>query len=136
MSEYEKQARDFLKKFNLKVSATFLDYQPPQWDKESYNRRRYRIRITRKDTGKSLTFIFWDSIANDQEGKRPSAYDLLACTGSESYLYEDFEDFCSSFGYDADSRKAEATWKRAKKFAERINHFFTERELEQLREIQ
>ena len=40
----------------------------------------------------------------------PSVADLLGCLSSEASSYEqarDFADFCSEFGYDTDSRKAE-----------------------------
>jgi len=41
-----------------------------------------------------------------------------ADAGSES-----FEDFCGSFGYDEDSRKAEKIWKACKKIAPQIKRF-------------
>ena len=136
MSEYEKQAQDFLKKFGLKISATQRDTNPPAWEeKPEYNRYRYRVKVTRKSTGKSLSFQFWDSINAYMKNKRPTAYDLLACLGSESYPQPDFKGFCGDFGYDEDSRKAHALWGRVKRFAERINGFFTDAELEDLREI-
>lgn len=136
MSEYDKQAQAFLNKFGLKVSVTYLDNNPPAWDEEqSHDRLRYRVTIQRKDTHKSLSFIFWDSIANAERGERPKPYDVLASTSAESHIYDDFEDFCSEFGYSTDSRKAERTWKNIDKFAKRINAFFSEEELETLREI-
>jgi len=59
----------------------------------------------------------------------------LTCVSSDSNVYDSFEDFCGEFGYDTDSRKAEGTWKKVKKFADRINAFFTETELEEFQEI-
>lgn len=137
MSEYDKQAETFLNHFNLAVKIAYLDNNPPQWDEDQgHNRLRYRVTIQRKDTRKSLSFIFWDSIANAEKGERPTPYDILTCVSSDSNVYDSFEDFCGEFGYDTDSRKAEGTWKKVKKFADRINDFFTETELEELREIQ
>jgi len=136
MSEYDKQAEVFLRHSNLAVKITYLDNNPPQWDEnQSHDRLRYRVTIQRKNSGQSFSFIFWDSIANAEKGERPTPYDVLTCASSESYVYDSFEDFCGAFGYDTDSRKAEGTWKKVKKFADRINAFFSETELEELREI-
>jgi len=136
ISEYDKQAETFLKHCNLAVKIAYLDNNPPQWDEDQgHDRLRYRVTIQRKDTHKSLSFIFWDSIANAEKGERPTPYDVLTCVSSDSNVYDSFEDFCGEFGYDTDSRKAEGTWKKVKKFADRINAFFTETELEEFQEI-
>jgi len=136
ISEYDKQAELFLKHFNLAVKIAYLDNNPPPWDEDqSHNRLRYRVTIQRKDTHKSLSFTFWDSIANAEKGERSTAYDVLGCVSSDSNTYDSFEDFCGELGYDTDSRKAETTYKGVKKFADRINAFFSETELEELREI-
>ena len=137
LSEYDKKAEAFLKHFNLAVKIKYLDNNPPDWDEDQgHNRLRYRITIQRKDTRKSLSFIFWDSIANAEKGEQPTSYDVLTCVSSDSYDPNTFEDFCGEFGYSTDSRKAETTYKHVKKFADRINAFFSEPELEELREIQ
>jgi hypothetical protein len=137
LDEYEKQAKDFLEKFGLKASATYVSHEPPAWDeKQEYIRPKYRVRISRKKTRKSLTFNFWDSIANDQKGIRPSAYSVLACISSDQYCPDTFKDFCSDYGYDTDSIKVLKTFKVCSKFARRIRNFFTETELEELSEIQ
>ncbi len=136
VSEYDKQAEAFLNHWNLSVIITHLDNNPPSWDEDQgHNRLRYRITIKRKDRHKSLTFIFWDSIANAEKGERPTAYDVLACASADSNDPGTFEDFCGEFGYDTDSRKAEGIYKRVKKFADRLNAFFSEAELEELQEI-
>lgn len=63
----------------------------------------------------------------------PNAYDILACLFP---VYEDtFEDFCNSFGYDADSRTAEDTYKRCIEQDRQLCKLFSHEELEQLAEI-
>ncbi len=64
----------------------------------------------------------------------PSAYDILACI--EKYPVYDFEDFCSNYGHDSDSRSAYKTYKAVKREWENISKLFTASELEALREIQ
>lgn len=64
----------------------------------------------------------------------PSAYDLLTClTKSDPGT---FEDFCSEFGYDTDSRRAEKVYNAVKKEWDDVNGFFSDAELDELQEIQ
>lgn len=65
---------------------------------------------------------------------KPTAYDVLACL---SPLYEDtLEDFCSSYGYDADSRTAERIFNACKEQDRNLRKLFTHAEIDQLTEIQ
>lgn len=76
------------------------------------------------------------SVKNDsiRRPKAPTAYDILACL--QKYPVYSFEDFCSEYGYDVDSRKAYKTYKAVKREWENICILFTDAEIEQLREIQ
>lgn len=65
----------------------------------------------------------------------PTDYSLLSCMASDSYCAGSFEDWCDSFGYDTDSRKALNTFLMCQKIAFNIIRFFTEAELEQLQQI-
>lgn len=82
-----------------------------------------------------LTFQFWGSIADAEKGEHPSAYDVLACVSSDANTPETFKDFCSDYGYDEDSRRTFALFKRCDRFARRIRAFFTDAEREELAEI-
>ena len=65
----------------------------------------------------------------------PTAYDILTCI--TKYDPGTFEDFCSDFGYDTDSRSAKKTWKAVCKEWKNISKLFPEPEvLEALSEIQ
>lgn len=87
------------------------------------------------DSRRSISFDFWNSLHDVQQGKSPTAYDVLACVSGDVYSPETFEDFCSEYGYDADSRKAEQTFKAVDKFARKLRAFFSESEIEALSEI-
>jgi hypothetical protein len=64
----------------------------------------------------------------------PSAYDVLTClTKCDPGT---FENFCSDFGYDTDSRKAERTYKAVCDEWEQVSKLFNEQEIELLQEIQ
>jgi len=137
VSEYDKQAQVFLEKVGIVAVITYLDNNPPAWDKDTHDHNHYRVTLRRKDGDKErFVFQFWDSIANSNSGEKPTAYDVLSCVSSETTIYDDFAEFCSEFGYDQDSRKAEQLWKTYDKQSRKLNDFFTEEELEDLRQIQ
>jgi hypothetical protein len=56
-------------------------------------------------------------------------YSVLCCMRSDSYIPEEFEDFCSEFGYDTDSRKAETTHRACIAQSRKIHSLFTDSEL-------
>ncbi len=136
LSEYDKQAQAFLDKCGLAITITYLDNKSPNWDEDNRNHNHYRVTLRRKKGGKErFVFQFWDSIVNSEKGTKPTAYDVLSCISGETTVCDSFEDFCSEFGYDQDSRKAEQTWKGYNKQSRKINSFFNQEELEALSEI-
>jgi len=63
----------------------------------------------------------------------PSSYSVLACM---DVLYEDtFKDFCSSLGYDEDSKKAEKIYNACIEQDRQLRRIFTHEQLGQLQEI-
>lgn len=72
-----------------------------------------------------------DKIILPQE---PTAYSILACL--TKYDPGTFEDFCSEFGYDEDSKKAEKTYNAVKDEYLHVISLFNEKEIDQLQEIQ
>lgn len=62
--------------------------------------------------------------------KEPTMYDVLTCL--QKYDVGSFEDFCSEFGYDDDSRKAKKTYKAVVKEYDKVCSLFNEQELEVL----
>ena len=99
---------------NFIISESFIGGKPSSWDLNNENYHKVTIKNT--ENGKKTSFDFWCSIVQPTFKKE---YDLLnafycflsdAISGTMS-----FEDFCSEFGYDIDSRRAEKTWKACKK---------------------
>jgi len=68
------------------------------------------------------------------KGLPPTAYDVLTCL--TKYDPGTFEDFCSNYGYDTDSRKAEKIYKEVCDEWLNVAKLFTDAEIEQLQEIQ
>ena len=127
-TDYQKQAIGFLKETGTTFTSTFKthDFYFPE-DKET----RDIYNITLKNDRHRYRFTFGQSIAS--AGKHPTAYDVLACL--QKYDPETFEDFCHSFGFDSDSRKAYKTYKAVMKEWKNIELLFTPEQIEQLQEI-
>lgn len=63
----------------------------------------------------------------------PSAYSILACL--TKYDPGTLENFCSDYGYDEDSRKAEKVYHAVKEEFSNVCKLFSDSEIEQLAEI-
>ena len=102
MNEYEQQANDFLKSVNASIKMEYLEHRP-YFPHEKDSRDIYKVRIRRK--GKQMTFTFGANL----NGDKPTASYILACL--TKYDPGTFDDFCSDYGYDTDSREAERIYK-------------------------
>jgi hypothetical protein len=151
MNEYTKQANDFLTKAKAEIKAEKIGHFPYfEGDKES--RDVYQITITREGK-RPWAFKFGQSIANSltdhnkrkmenmdfagrikfqKSFKAPNAYDVLASI--TKYDPDTFENFCSDFGYDTDSRKAEKMYFAVQKEFSECNRMFSDM-MEELQEI-
>ena len=69
----------------------------------------------------------------NKDFKTPSAYDVLASL--TSYDPDTFKEFCSSYGYDEDSRKAEAIYKKVVEEWNNIKMLWNDEEIKKLQEI-
>jgi len=132
-SDYEIQARDFLKKWGIKFSVRktnsgkcplFCD------DSKHIHGDEHRIKLVRHLTGKRLEFPFWNSLNDSQKGKEPTCYDVLACISSDLHCPETFEEFCSEYGDNTDSRKALALFRRCDSFGRKLRAFFDNEEMQ------
>lgn len=74
-----------------------------------------------------------DSV-DKRPGTKPSAYDILSCL--TKYDPETFEDFCSNFGYDTDSRKAEGIYNSVVKEYKELKKLYSADELALMAKIQ
>jgi hypothetical protein len=136
MDKYNKQAVDFLHKYGLTLSIReSVPQEPPEWrkDKDGHG-TQYWCKLTNKE-GKHYGFYFWDSIKNKQDGKRPRAYDVLACLDT----YSDgstFQDFCNDFGYDTDSIRASQIFDAVQKQVAGLKNILSSEALDEINEIQ
>ena len=127
MSEYEKQAQDFLESTGTELTVTYKgDRKYFPGDRE----KRAVFEFTMCRDGKKYVGTFGQSImAGD---KMPSDYDILACL---DYWEGNFEDFCGEYGYSDDSISALNTYNAVIKQSVGLKELFTFYELEKLGEI-
>lgn len=74
-------------------------------------------------TKRKLTVYF--SMGYGHHGAEPKAAEVLSCLADDASGSDDhsFEDWCSEYGYDTDSRKAERIWKACQHSAKRLRSF-------------
>lgn len=73
------------------------------------NWQAHEWKVTLRYERRRLTVPFFQGMGHSKE---PSAADVISCLCSDARAGEEpFEEFCSNFGYDSDSRKAWDTWK-------------------------
>lgn len=104
---------------NFKISAEYDGKKVAGWD--ANNDRHNKVTVKNLDNGKRTSFDFWGSVVNPRV---ESEYDLLNafyCFVSDALAGVDsFENFCSEFGYDTDSRNAEKIWKACKRSTDKF----------------
>lgn len=126
---YQKQANDFAKKHGIKLSFIGSPEYKTYFNEDKQFRFVFKCKLSRGK--KSFTFDFGQSTA--EKDKEPTMYDILVCLTKSDV--GDFEDFCSEFGYDNDSRNAEKTYKAVVKEFKNVDNLFGDI-LEELQEIQ
>lgn len=158
MSEYQEQALEFLKTCNATMQIAFSHIGKNENWKDNELREIYNFTITTTRGSYSSTFYdcihhlkrkeqikkslkdIWttpvrDKIAMQKEykGLFPNEYDILACV--QKYDPGIFEDFCSEYGYDEDSKTAERIYFACQKEYGGLCKIFTQNQLELLQEI-
>lgn len=130
MSELRENAKEICKKHGITMKVGFPKYGSVDWDNKDHD--HYRFLVTIRKDGKSMRVMYTQSVA--QGSTPPDEYDIIACITKNDP--GSFEDFCSEFGYDTDSRSAERTYKAVKREWGKVIRVFGEGEcLDDLREI-
>lgn len=92
----------------------------------------FRVTVTRKDTGKKMTFSFYDNYENN--AKLTWMLECLIMDRRAFIDYRRFEEFCWAFGYDIDKPESRKVYQGCKEESKKLSEFFTRRELEVLNE--
>lgn len=136
MSEYVKQARDFLESCGAKMEINYLHKEIPDWGDNKPRNKYLFVIITPLGM---LHDYFYDSLSNTERGIYDvNEYDILACL--EKYDVGTIDDFVSEFGCEVhkwdDVRRIERTYKAVVRRYKRLCEIFTPEQMEELREIQ
>lgn len=152
---YLQQARDFLYETKSKMVVKFLENNF-YFSDDKTKRDIYQITLTRgkrkfvfrfgqsiKASGK---FICWENPSYTSQVKvlgadcslnmdyaEPSEYDVLVCL--TKYEVGTFENFCTDFGYDVDSRSAEKIYQAVVNEYQSLCTLYNDKELEKLQQI-
>lgn len=118
-TDYQKQATDFSAKYGVELEIGNPDFKHHfEDDKEP----RYVFPCILSRNGETYIFDFGQSIASGAE--EPTMYDVLTVlTKGDPGT---FEDFCSEYGYDEDSRKAERTYDGVKEEWANVENIFSD----------
>ena len=81
--------------------------------------------------GRKMAVPFTQGSAHQKSGKPtpPELDSVLDCLAGDASGYDnsrDFEDWCSEYGYDTDSRKAEKTYRAIGEQAKKLRHLLGE----------
>ena len=135
MTEYQKQAKDFLAKCNATMEINFIETEDNPTREYDWKRNKYVFVIT-TPLG-LMTGHFWDSPYNTERGLKPTEYDILACL--EKYDVGTIDDFVGEFGYEVhnwnDVKRIENLYNATVKEYQDLCRIFTPEQMEVLREI-
>lgn len=103
------------RELGLRISVSAGRDVPAYDDPDGWGHDEYRVRLTRPAVpGRSLTVTFRKGYGHN--GSPPTLPEVLdSLVGDASDADETFEEWCGTYGYDTDSRRAEATWKACRK---------------------
>jgi len=133
MSTYEKQAIDFLNATNTSLTVKFKEHSS-YFDKTEKARDIFTCVLKNDLHRYRFTFGQSFNLSTGDGTNTPTPYDVLACI--TKYEVSSFENFCSEYGYDTDSRSAYKTYKAVLREWKNLEKLFTLEQIEMLQEIQ
>jgi len=130
-TDYQKQAIDFLNATSTAFTSTFKTHD--YYFTDDMHTRDIYICVLKNKLHR-FRFTFGQSLKDSNGNTPPTAYNVLACL--TKYDVGTFENFCSDFGYDTDSRKAYKIYKAVLREWKNVELLFTPEQIEQLQEIE
>ena len=130
---------DFLKKTESKVSVKKEGCMPSPifGNRDSGNHNKYRVYI--ENPNGKISFLFWDSIKNTEEGKPLDTKAALAAFGNDVSAFEgepSYEGFKSAFGYEeTEENLAQKAYNGCRKQMEKARKLFDDGQLKELRRL-
>ena len=101
---------------NFRIMSTFKGDKLWNADEKNANYNNHIVTVINTELNKKTSFEFWGSIMEPEISTEQELLFSFYCFLSDGNGAQcGFEEFCSEFGYDTDSRKAYATFKACKK---------------------
>jgi len=127
INDYRRKANKFLDKYGIIIHAELSveEEKCPLWCDGSHIHGDHYVTWVMDKTGdrEHFNFDFWNSLTAKDEGNRPTNYDILACLACDLQYRDDL---------DLDDEKIRVQVNAQK---QKIEAFFTEEELADLKEI-
>ena len=111
-----KSLKTFIKENRIRLDHTMVGENPNMSDWSD----AYHYKVTLKMGRKQLTTYFSMGYGHDRE---PEAFDVLSCLLVDSNCPDSFEDFCDTYGYDTDSRRAYISYGLISKQSKKLRSF-------------
>jgi hypothetical protein len=111
----EERLDDYCKRIGLKMKVEYIGLISDGL----FSKKHYKCRLGFK--GRTLTTDFYQGMGCTEEPVIPDVISSLCLDASAGM--EDFPFFCSSFGYDTDSMKANKLWKACKATVPKLKRF-------------
>ena len=118
-----KTMQQFVNKNNIRITSEWAAENPA--NKEWKDANHYKV--TLKMNGRQMTLYFSQGYGISGE---PTAQSVINCLISDAIGFENsrgFEDWAGEYGYDTDSRKAEAIYKTIERQAKKLKQFLGEK---------
>lgn len=108
---------------DFEITSTFHGNKlwPADEKKQNYNNHT----VTISHNGKRASFEFWGSIMSPEISTDNDLQHAFYCFLSDAVSAKNsFEDFCSEFGYDTDSRKVESIYKACERSLAKLERLY------------
>lgn len=129
-STYEETAHRVAAAMGLTVKAEQKGDRCPPWQTSCDCIHGDRYHVTLRKGRRSLSFDFWNSLNDMQNGREPGYYDIRSCVGSDATGPTDPDEVVEEYG---DMKPSQAI--AVAKFSARLQAFFTEEEIDSLGEV-
>lgn len=108
----------------ITIKSEYIGNKAANWGDKHENYNNHLVTVS--SNSKRFSFDFWGSIANPEIKNDEENIFAFYCALSDGLSAENsFDDFCSEFGYDHDSRKAEKIYKACEKTNNKLHRVFS-----------
>lgn len=108
-------------KNGIRIRSVYGETRTQEDEMEAWQREAHPYRVTLLRGKKQMSVDFWQGPALTDP---PRAADVLYCLLMDARAGDvGFEEWCSEFGYDTDSRRAERSYRLCRDIAKRLHRF-------------